>query len=240
MKGFIHSFESFGTVDGPGIRFVVFTQGCPLRCRYCHNPDTWEQGGQAYEAAEVAKKVLRYKNYFKDGGGVTVSGGEPMLQREFLIELFTLLKKEGIHTALDTSGFCFDPNEKEKFDGLLAVTDLVLLDIKHIDGKEHERLTGKDNAHTLAFARYLNGKKIPVWIRYVLVPDITDDDGALEKLREFIDTLDNVEKVEVLPYHTLGVEKYKKLGIVYPLEGVQPPTKERVEHAKRVLRSSRK
>ncbi len=240
MKGFIHSFESFGTVDGPGIRFVVFTQGCPLRCKYCHNPDTWGQGGQAYEAADVAKKALRYKNYFTGGGGVTVSGGEPMLQKEFLTELFTLLKQQGVHTALDTSGGCFDPDRKEKFDGLLAVTDLVLLDIKHIDEKEHERLTGMDNLNTLAFARYLNEKKIPVWIRHVLVPEITDVDGALDKLREFIDTLDNVEKVEVLPYHTLGVEKYEKLGIDYPLKGVQPPTKERIEHAKRVLCISRK
>lgn len=238
MKGFIHSFESFGTVDGPGIRFVIFMQGCLFRCQYCHNPDTWKRGGEEYTAEEIVKKVLRYKNYFKNGGGVTVSGGEPLLQTEFLLELFTLLKKEGIHTALDTSGGCFTPENTEKFDPLLAVTDLVLLDIKQIDDKKHILLTGKSNQNTLAFASYLNNKKKPVWIRHVLVPGITDNDEDLKGLKAFIDNLSNVQKVEVLPYHTLGVVKYENLGIDYPLKAVEPPTKERIENAKNILKAN--
>lgn len=236
MKGYIHSFESFGTVDGPGIRFVVFTQGCPLRCKYCHNPDTWGKGGTEYETSDVVQRVLRYKNYFSKGGGVTVSGGEPLLQKEFLLELFTRLKAEGIHTAVDTSGYCFTEEKKEEWDDLLAVTDLVLLDIKHIDSEKHKQLTGKGNENTLAFARYLSEKHKPVWIRHVLVPSVTDDDESLIKLRAFIDELSSVEKVEVLPYHTLGVMKYEKLGMEYPLKGIEPPTKERLENAKRILR----
>lgn len=235
MKGFIHSFESFGTVDGPGIRFVIFMQGCPLRCQYCHNPDTWERGGEEYGAQEIAEKVLRYKNYFSGGGGVTVSGGEPLLQMEFLTELFSILKKEGVHTAIDTSGFCFTPEKKERFKELISLTDLVLLDIKHIDDETHRRLTGQSNHNTLAFAKYLEEQKIPVWVRHVLVPNITDHDDDLKRLKAFINTLSNVQKVEVLPYHTLGLVKYEKLGIDYPLKGVQPPTKERIDNAKKIL-----
>lgn len=235
MKGFIHSFESFGTVDGPGIRFVVFMQGCPLRCQYCHNPDTWKIGGEEYEPSQIVQRVLRYKNYFKNGGGVTISGGEPLLQIDFLIELFTLFKQEGVHTALDTSGVCFSLEKQELFDKLLSVTDLVLLDIKHIDKEKHKKLTGKSNENVLAFARYLSEKNIPVWIRHVLVPTITDNDDDLQSLKGFIDELKNVEKVEVLPYHTLGKVKYENLGISYPLEGVCPPTKERIENAKTIL-----
>ena len=238
MNGKIHSFESFGTVDGPGIRHVVFMQGCPLRCEYCHNPDTWKSGGKEYTAQEVCKNVLRYKNYYGEKGGVTVSGGEPLLQIEFVTELFTLLKQNGVHTAVDTSGFTFRANDSgsvEKHKKLLDVTDLVLLDIKHIDDAAHRLLTGQSNANTLAFAKFLsdNGKKI--WIRHVLVPTRTDDDEALKRLRAFIDTLETVEKVEVLPYHTLGEVKYEKLGYEYPLKGVEPPTKERVQNAKRIL-----
>ncbi|MBQ9729335.1 MAG: pyruvate formate lyase-activating protein [Clostridia bacterium] len=238
MNGKIHSFESFGTVDGPGIRHVVFMQGCPLRCRYCHNPDTWSGGGKEYSAQEVCKNVLRYKNYYGEKGGVTVSGGEPLLQIEFVTELFTLLKENGIHTAVDTSGFTFrkdDPESVRKHEQLLAVTDLVLLDIKHIDEENHRALTGQSNENTLAFAKFLSERGTPTWIRHVLVPTQTDDDGALLRLRAFIDTLKSVEKVEVLPYHTMGEVKYEKLGYEYPLKGVAPPTKERVENAKRIL-----
>lgn len=235
MVGYIHSFESFGTVDGPGIRFVVFMQGCPLRCQYCHNPDTWLAGGTGYSAEEIVRRAMRYKNYFSNGGGVTVSGGEPLLQREFVTELFTRLKKEGIHTCLDTSGATFRPEKKEEFDPILTVTDLVLLDIKHIDERECVRLTGKSNKNTLAFARYLSDKGVKMWIRHVLVPERTDRDEWLKETRAFIDTLKTVEKVEVLPYHTMGVVKYEKLGYEYPLKGVEPPTAERVKNARKIL-----
>lgn len=237
--GRIHSFESFGTVDGPGIRFVVFLQGCPLRCQYCHNPDTWGSGGTEYSVDEVVARILRYKNYFGDKGGVTVTGGEPLLQIDFVIELFIALKNKGVHTCVDTSGITFKAEDKasvDKHTKLLSVTDLFLLDIKHIDEDACKKLTGQSNKNTLAFARFLseNGKKM--WIRQVLIPGITDDEESLRRTRAFIDTLQTVEKVEVLPYHTLGINKYKQLGIEYPLEGVQAPTKERVINAKRILR----
>ena len=239
MTGFVHSFESFGTVDGPGIRFLAFLQGCPLRCKYCHNPDTWGKGGTEYTAEEVATRALKYKNYFGDKGGVTVTGGEPLLQIDFVIELFTILKSKGIHTCVDTSGITFNPKDEkslEKHAKLLSLTDLFLLDIKHIDDGKCKELTGKSNENTLAFARYLsdNGKKM--WIRQVIVPNITDDEETLKATRAFIDTLKTVEKVEVLPYHTMGEVKYKNLGIEYPLQGVEPPSKEVVQRAKEILR----
>lgn len=240
MEGNIHSFESFGTVDGPGIRYVVFMQGCPMRCKYCHNPDTWQVGaGKKYTAEAVFKEILKYKNYIKSGG-VTVSGGEPLLQAEFIAELFRLLKAEGIHTALDTSGVTFDkdnPQSVEKHLSVLRYTDLVLLDIKHIDEDEHKALTGFSNKRTLDFAQFLseNGKKM--WIRHVLVPDITDKDEYLQKLKQFISGLKTVERVEVLPYHTMGEVKYEKLGLLYPLKGVQPPAKQRIENARKILKT---
>ena len=238
MVGHIHSFESFGTVDGPGIRFVTFLQGCPLRCLYCHNPDTWTSGGEEHTVEDVVRRVMRYKNYFGDKGGATVTGGEPLLQIEFVTELFTALKKNGIHTCVDTSGITFKANDSvcvEKFEKLLAVTDLVMLDIKHIDDEAHKKLTGQSNENVLAFAKFLSEKGKATWIRHVLVPNITDDDNSLIRLREFIDTLTAVEKVEVLPYHTMGTVKYEKLGIEYPLKGVDAPVKERVMNAKRIL-----
>ncbi|MBQ8308417.1 MAG: pyruvate formate lyase-activating protein [Clostridia bacterium] len=236
MVGRIHSFESFGTVDGPGIRFVVFLQGCPLRCQYCHNPDTWKSSGEEHTAADVAARALKYKNYFGDNGGVTVTGGEPLLQIDFVIELFTILKAKGIHTCVDTSGITFTPQSQEKHEKLLEVTDLFLLDIKHIDDEACKKLTGQSNRNTLAFARFLsdNGKKM--WIRQVLVPNITDGEESLKRTRAFLDELKTVERVEVLPYHTMGVVKYEKLGIEYPLKGVETPTKESVAKAKEILR----
>lgn len=234
MTGYIHSFESFGTVDGPGIRFVVFMQGCPMRCKYCHNPDTWDiNGGKAYEPEEVVKEALKYKSYIKSGG-VTVSGGEPLLQINFVTELFRQLKKEGVHTALDTSGVAFSQTD-ERYLNLIKHTDLVLLDIKHIDEEKHRAITGHSNKNTLDFARFLSENGVPTWIRHVLVPDLTDDDESLYKLKEFIDGLKTVEKVEVLPYHTMGEVKYEKLGIAYPLKGVQPPVKARIENARKIL-----
>ena len=238
MLGRIHSFESFGTVDGPGIRFVVFMQGCPLRCKYCHNPDTWGAGGEEYSAQAVVEKVLRYKNYFGDKGGVTVSGGEPLLQIDFVIELFTILKSKGIHTCVDTSGVTFRKDNEssvEKHKKLLEVTDLFLLDIKHIEDEACKDLTGQSNENTLAFAKFLNENKKKIWIRQVLVTGVTDEDESLKKTRAFIDELSFVERVEVLPYHSMGEVKYEKLGIEYPFKGMQPPTKERVQNAKRIL-----
>ncbi len=239
MTGRIHSYESFGTVDGPGIRFVVFFQGCPMRCKYCHNPDTWNvSGGREVTAEEVVKEALKYKSYFGQKGGVTATGGEPMLQLPFLTELFSLLKAKGVHTCLDTSAATFpaDPAaDRSAFDDLLKVTDLVLLDIKHIDEDAHRSLTGMTGAHARAFAEYLSEQGKPMWIRHVLVPGITDDDGALHRLRVFLDTLKTVEKVEVLPYHTLGVSKYAALGIDYPLKDVRPPERERIRNARSIL-----
>ena len=238
MTGRVHSFESFGTVDGPGIRFVVFLQGCPLRCLYCHNPDTWRAGGEEYSAETVAVRALKYRNYFGENGGVTVTGGEPLLQIDFVIELFTLLKAKGIHTCVDTSGITFKADNAasvEKHKKLLEVTDLFLLDIKHIDEEACKKLTGQSNENTLAFAKFLSDNQKPIWIRQVLVPGITDDEESLLRTKAFIDTLSSVEKVEVLPYHTMGVVKYERLGMEYPLKDVKSPTKERVMHAKRIL-----
>ncbi len=238
MKGYIQSFETFGTVDGPSIRFVVFLKGCLLRCLYCHNPDTWTScGAKEYEPEEIVNKYLKYKNYYKDGG-ITISGGEPLLQIDFLIELFKLCKKNNIHTALDTSGATFNEDNHilmKKFDELIKYVDLVLLDIKHIDEEKHIKLTSKSNQNILSFAQYLSNNNIKMWIRYVLVPSYSDDESDLKKTSIFIKSLKTVEKVEVLPYHTLGVQKYKALNIPYPLEGVNSPSKESVKKAKEIL-----
>ncbi|MGF0032978.1 pyruvate formate-lyase-activating protein [Bariatricus sp. SGI.154] len=237
-KGYIHSLESFGSVDGPGVRYLIFLTGCTMRCQFCHNPDTWNMhSGTPYTADELITKALRYRSYWKSEGGITVSGGEPLLQIDFLLELFKKAKEKGIHTTLDTSGNPFTKEEPffDKFQELMKYTDLILLDIKHIDDEQHKILTGQTNANILELARYLNEIQKPVWIRHVLVPERSDKDEYLEKLHEFISTLDNVEKVEVLPYHTLGVYKWKELGMEYPLEGIEPPTKERVGNAKRIL-----
>lgn len=238
MTGRIHSFESFGTVDGPGIRYVIFFQGCPLRCQYCHNPDTWANGGKEYTAEQIVAQALRYKNYFGDKGGVTATGGEPLVQIDFLTELFTQFKAMGIHTCIDTSGITFNASSAQSVDKhkkLMEVTDLVLLDIKHIDDDACKKLTGHSNANTLAFAKFLSDIGKPTWIRQVLVPGFTDGEESLQRTRAFIDGLQSVEKVEVLPYHTLGKVKYEKLGLEYPLQGVATPTKERVMYAKRIL-----
>ena len=239
MTGKIHSFFAGGTVDGPGIRFVIFMKGCPLRCLYCHNPDTWTMdNSQEFDLDYVVNEALKYKGYYRNGGGVTVSGGEPLLQIDFIINLFKRLKNENIHTALDTSGAVFDLNNKEllnKFDELIKYTDLFLLDIKHIDNNEHIKLTGKENKNILEFAKYLSDNNKKMWIRHVLVPGITLNDECLIKTKAFIDTLKSVEKIEVLPYHTMGIVKYKNLGIPYRLDGVNPPTKDEVRHAKYLL-----
>ena len=238
MEGYIHSTESFGSVDGPGVRFVIFTAGCPMRCQFCHNPYTWNmKTGTLTSTDDLIKKALRYRSYWGDEGGITVSGGEPLLQIDFLTELFKKAKENGIHTTLDTSGNPFTIEEPffSKFNELMQYTDLILLDIKHIDEKEHIRLTGHTNKNILDLATYLSDMKKPVWIRHVLVPKRSDKDEYLDRLHEFILTLHNVERVEVLPYHTLGAYKWKELGMEYPLEGIDPPTAERVENARKRL-----
>ena len=234
IKGRIHSFESFGAVDGPGIRYVVFMQGCPLKCKFCHNRDTWDvNSGEEYTVQEVYKKVIRAKPFFiSSGGGVTISGGEPLLQAEFLIELFKMLKADGIHTAIDTAGSLpLSDTIKE----LLKYTDLVLLDIKHIDEKKCIELTGLSNNNELEFAKYLSSIGKHMWIRQVLVPGITDDKFDLQKTRAFIDSLKTVDKVEVLPYHDLGKSKWENMGLNYPLEGVKIPTDEEIKNAENIL-----
>lgn len=239
VKGRIHSVESFGAVDGPGLRYVLFTQGCPLRCQYCHNPDTWKmKDGKEKSVEEIITDLESYLPFFRaSGGGITVSGGEPLLQIEFLTELFKACKKIGVHTAIDTSGAPFSrrPEFMEKLDELLQYTDLILLDLKHIDSDKHKFITGMPNEHILDFARYLSEKRIPVWVRHVLVPGLTDFDEDLIRLADFIKTLNNVKKIEVLPYHKLGVYKWETLGLEYKLKGVEPPTNERVENAKKIL-----
>ena len=238
MVGFIHSTESFGTVDGPGVRFVVFLQGCPMRCQYCHNPDTWKMNTGTLRSAQSLIKDYQRNAAFYSKGGITVTGGEALMQIDFLLELFALAKEQGIHTCLDTSGITYRPGPSaynEKLDRLMTMTDLVLLDIKHIDPDAHRELTGHDNAGILAFARYLAEKEIPVWIRHVVVPGITDDPGALARLGAFLGTLPNVKALDVLPYHIMGVSKYKELDIPYPLEGVEPATQKQAKDAKQII-----
>lgn len=234
MIGKIHSIETFGTVDGPGIRFVIFMQGCTLKCKYCHNRDTWKlNSGTPTSTDELIKEILNYKSYMDNsGGGVTVSGGEPLLQAPFVTELFKELKSLGIHTALDTAGSLPISNEIKE---LLKYTDLVLLDIKHIDDLKAINLTGFSNKNNLEFAKYLSNVKIPVWIRQVLVPGFTDDKFDLQNLKKFIDSLENVEKVEILPYHDLGKFKWAEIGDTYDLEQVSPPTQDEIEKAKYIL-----
>lgn len=239
MTGRVHSIESFGLVDGPGVRSVVFLKGCNLRCRYCHNPDTWtKEGGEEWEAESLFQKLYRFKPYWKNKGGITVSGGEAMLQMEFVTDLFSIAKEHGVHTALDTSGgpFCMEPDYLESFQKLMDVTDLFILDMKEMDPERHKALTGQDNRNILAFARYLSAHKKPMWIRHVLVPGLTDSRESLEALYNFLRELKSVERVEILPYHTMGVHKWEALGIPYSLKNVLPPTEEEVRRAEEILR----
>lgn len=238
LKGYVHSLESFGSVDGPGVRYIIFLTGCAMRCQFCHNPDTWDmKKGTLYTTDELLEKAMKYRSYWKNDGGITVSGGEPLLQIDFLTELFRKAKANGIHTTLDTSGSPFRREEPffSKFNELMKYTDLVMLDIKHIDDEQHKVLTGCTNKNILDLARYLSDIKKPVWIRHVLVPERSDYDEYLIKLDEFIQSLDNVQKVEVLPYHTLGAYKWDELGYEYKLKGIDPPSVERVENANKLL-----
>lgn len=242
IKGNVHSLESFGSVDGPGVRYVIFTQGCGLRCKFCHNPDTWSRDiNKEYTSDELIETVLRYKGYWGEEGGITVSGGEPLLQIDFLLELFSKAKEHGVHTVIDTAGQPFTREEPffGKFNELMKYTDLILLDIKEIDEERHKKLTGFTNKNILDMAKYLSEIEKPVWIRHVLVPEYSDFDEDLVKLNAFIESLNNVEKVEVLPYHTMGVFKWDELGLNYPLKGINPPTKERIENANKLLCTSK-
>lgn len=274
IKGYINSTESFGAVDGPGVRFIFFLQGCRMRCRYCHNPETWRlpdeltqqaaahaasgeaagegtggaaakpawrtEAGEQYEALtpeEAFRRAYRYKAYWKNGGGITVSGGEALLQIDFVTELFRIAHEHGVNTALDTSGNPFTTAEPfySKFVALMEYTDLVILDIKQIYPDAHKKLTGWSNENILAMARWLSDHGKDMWIRHVLVPGITTDEQELRDLRAFLDTLQTVKRVEVLPYHTMGTTKYEKLGIAYPLKGVEPPTQEEIGKAEKIL-----
>ncbi|MDU1889394.1 MAG: pyruvate formate-lyase-activating protein [Dysgonomonas sp.] len=234
MKGFIHSFESFGTKDGPGIRFVYFLQGCPLRCLYCHNPDTWNMNDKTYEmtATEAFEEVKKVKNFIKNGG-VTVSGGEPLLQSDFILELFKLCKQEGLHTAVDTSGYLL--NDKVK--AVLEYTDLVLLDIKHIDPAKYENLTARPLEPTRNFIEYLREINKPLWVRYVLVPGFTNDKQDLHAWAKYVSQFRNVERVDILPFHQMGIHKWEEIGRDYELRDVQPPTNEEVKKAEEIFKS---
>lgn len=238
MQGYIHQLESFGSVDGPGVRFIIFFSGCPLRCKYCHNPDTWDMTkGKLYTADELLNEALSCKAYWGAKGGITVSGGEPLMQLDFLLELFTKAKEKGVNTCIDTAGgpFTKEGDWFEKFKKLMEVTDILLMDIKHIDEKEHIKLTGRTGKNIIEMFRYLDEIKKPIWIRHVLVPGITDNDEYLLRTRDFIRTLSNVQRVEILPYHGLGAMKYKDLGIDYVLKDTESPSAERVANAKKIL-----
>ena len=240
-KAYVHSIESFGSVDGPGIRFIIFLSGCKMRCRYCHNPDTWTMKSDDMRSAdELLQQALRFRAYWGKEGGITVSGGEALLQIDFMLELFEKAKALGINTCLDTAAQPFTREEPffSKFTKLMSLTNLVLLDLKHIDNQEHKKLTGWENNNVLDCARYLSQIQTPVWIRHVLVPNITDNDTYLHDLRDFIKTLHNVKRIEVLPYHSMGAYKWQKLGLNYTLDHVDSPTRERVENAEKILLSA--
>ncbi len=236
MNGYIRQIESFGTVDGPGIRLVVFFQGCPLRCKFCHNPETWKIGDGNEISAEEILEIYNKNKAFYTKGGITATGGEPLLQIDFLTELFQKAKKSGIHTCLDTSGIVFNRFNSEilqKTAKLLEFTDLVMLDIKHIDSEKHKALTGMGNENVLDFAKFVSENGVKMTVRHVVVPNLTDKAEDLRALGRFIGGLKTAKSLDVLPYHTLGVHKYRELGLEYPLEGVPQTSKEAAIEAKR-------
>lgn len=235
LYGNIHSIESFGTVDGPGVRLVVFMQGCPMRCQYCHNPDTWEyKENKKVTVEEILQKYESIKEFLKNGG-ITVTGGEPLSQIEFVTELFKKAQEKNIHTALDTSGILFNIENTEKIDELLKYTNLVMLDIKHINDEEHKKLTKHSNKNVLEFAKYLSEKEIPIWIRHVVVPTITDKEEYLKELGKFIADLKPLKALDVLPYHNMAVPKYENLGINYPLKELPALTKAQAMQARKTI-----
>ncbi len=234
LKGRIHSIETMAAVDGPGLRFAVFFQGCPQRCIYCHNPDTWNAfSGEEMTAEEIVKKALRYKPYFGETGGVTVSGGEPFMQSEFLIELLKKCKEENIHTAVDTCGFYLDDKVKEA----LLYTDLVMLDIKHTNADMFKKITKQDISRPLAFLDYMKEIQKPIWIRQVIVPTLTDSEEQILNLLKLTEGA-NIKKTELLPYHTLGTSKWEKLGLTYELPDVKPPAEEIMTRLREIVRNN--
>lgn len=235
ILGNIHSLESCGTVDGPGIRFVVFMQGCPMRCQYCHNPDTWTTDeNQKMSVEDIMSRYNSVKEFLQNGG-ITVTGGEPMMQMEFVTELFKSAKAQGVHTAIDTSGVLFNKNNTEKVDELLKYTDLVLLDLKHIDDEEHKKLTSHSNKNILDFAQYLSDKEIPMWVRHVVIPTITYNEEYLARLGKYLHNLKNLKAIDVLPYHTMAVPKYEKLGMTYPLADIPALEREQAIKARDII-----
>ena len=235
ILGNVHSIETCGTVDGPGVRFVVFFQGCPMRCKYCHNPDTWNTTqNRTVSVDEILTQYDGVKNFLTNGG-LTATGGEPLLQTDFVTELFCRAKEKSIHTALDTSGILFNPNDTKKIDKLLSFTDLVMLDIKHIDDEAHKKLTGHSNKNILKFAKYLSDKEIPIWIRHVVVPTITYEEKYLRELGKFMATLKSVKALDVLPYHDMAKPKYERLGLAYPLAEIPPLTKPEALNARTII-----
>lgn len=242
--GRINKIETFGLVDGPGVRYVMFLQGCSMRCQYCHNPETWTSDGgdkvaiKEWTAKEAFDKAVRYKTYWRDNGGITVSGGEPLLQIDFVTEFFKLAKEKGIHTAVDTSGSPFAKTEEflEKFDKLMEVTDLFMLDLKEMDDEKHRKLTGQSCKNIIEMGDYIATHKGKMWVRHVLVPGLTDDEAGLYAIKEKIDMWkDAVTRVEILPYHTLGLAKWQKLGLSYPLAEARIPTQEEIDKAEEIL-----
>ena len=231
-KGFIHSIETLGLVDGEGIRVVIFMQGCPLRCLFCHNPDTWEKLGKEVSSKEIVDVVRKYRSFIEQGGGVTFSGGEPLYQSEFLLEMLELSKKAGINTCIDTSGTGY---KKELVDDILKNTDLVILDIKAIDPEGYKKITGKNIEDFEYFKEKVKEHNTRVWLRQVIVPGINDTEEYILKLKKYIKDI-NYEKIELLPYHTLGVPKYEKLDIKYRLDGVPDMDKEKLDKLQDLLK----
>ncbi|MFT6926930.1 MAG: pyruvate formate lyase activating enzyme [Psychromonas sp.] len=233
--GRVHSIETCGTVDGPGIRFIIFLQGCLMRCKYCHNRDTWDtEGGKITSVDELMAELVQYRAYMEaSGGGITISGGEAMLQPEFVKAIFNACRMEGIHTCLDTNGFVRRIDDTVK--SVLDVTDLVLLDIKQMDNEKHIDLTHVSNKYTLEFAQFLADRNQPVYLRYVVLPTYTDAEKDVHALGKFIEPMKNIEKVELLPYHELGKHKWTAMGEIYPLDGISPPTHESMEKTKEIL-----
>lgn len=235
MLGHIHSLETMGTVDGPGVRMVLFMQGCPMRCAYCHNPDTWSvTGGSTMSVEDVWEQFERNRGFYKNGG-LTVTGGEALLQLPFILELFTYFRERGVHTCLDTSGICFDESKRDEYTALMAVTSLILLDIKEIDDDRHQALTSQSNRQILAFARFADDCGVPMWVRHVVVPTITDVPDRWYQLGFFLGTLQHLEAIDCLPYHVMGTAKYREMNLPYALEGVPPATKDLARRAKETI-----
>lgn len=239
MEGRIHSTESFGTVDGPGIRFVIFMQGCPMRCAYCHNPDTWNtEGGVWRSVDELLEEYNRYKEFLK-GGGITVTGGEPLMQIEFVTELFEKAKKLGIHTCLDTSGITYHIQKRETFERLLKSCDLIMLDLKQMNSTKHKLLTGFDNQNILEFAKLIDSQGVDLWVRFVAVPGITDQEEDLIALGEFLASLETLKALDVLPYHTMGLHKYEQLKIEYKLKDIEPMDEKTARRLRNIILKAR-